>query len=110
MVAEMEIIETPVFTEQITKLLTAEDYRAFQVALALNPESGDLIRNSRGLRKIRWRRSGSGKSGGIRVIYYLVHREEVFLLCAYTKAKQENLSLEQVKILAGLVKQYLEET
>jgi hypothetical protein len=65
----MEIIETPIFTEQITKLLRDEDYRAFQIALALNPESGDLIRGSRGLRKIRWRRSGTGKSGGIRVIY-----------------------------------------
>ena len=105
----MEIIETPVFTEQIAKLLNDEDYRAFQIALALNPESGDLIRKSRGLRKIRWRRSGSGKSGGIRVIYYLVHREEIFLLCAYSKRKQEDLSADQVKILAGLVNEYLEE-
>lgn len=38
----MEIIETPVFTKQIDKLLSTEDYRAFQLALSLNPESGDL--------------------------------------------------------------------
>jgi len=106
----MEIIETPVFTEQITTLLSDEDYRAFQNALALNPESDDLIRKSRGLRKIRWRRSGGGKSGGIRVIYYLVHREEIFLLCAYSKRKQEDLSQEQIKILAALVRAHLEES
>lgn len=105
----MEIIETPIFTEQITELLQDEDYRAFQIALALNPESGDLIRGSRGLRKIRWRRSGSGKSGGIRVIYYLVHREEIFLLCAYSKTRQEDLSTNQIKTLANLVNNYLEE-
>lgn len=104
----MEIIETLIFTEQITKLLSDDDYRAFQMALALNPESGDLIRGSRGLRKIRWRRTGSGKSGGIRVIYYLVHREEIFLLCAYSKTKQEDLKPEQIRVLADLVKNHLE--
>lgn len=100
-------IETPIFTAQISGLLPDEDYHAFQIALALRPDSGDLIKGTGGLRKIRWARPGTGKSGGIRVIYYLVHNEEIFLLCAYPKSKQETLTPAQAETLARLVSQHL---
>lgn len=79
----------------------------FQKVLIADPESGDLIRNSQGLRKIRWRLAGTGKSGGIRIIYYLVSGDEIFLLFAYTKSKQENITEEQARVLRALVDKHL---
>lgn len=54
--------------------------------------AGDLIQCSGGLRKVRWGRSGSGKSGGARVVtYYLGSEGRVWLLVAYAKAKFDTL-------------------
>jgi mRNA-degrading endonuclease RelE of RelBE toxin-antitoxin system len=104
----VHFVETPVFTKQITNLLEDADYQRFQVTLALNPEAGDLIRGSGGLRKIRWAAHGRGKSGGIRVIYYLIEDDEIFLLFAYPKNKQEDLSAQQLKILRSVVNEELQ--
>lgn len=103
----MIFYETAIFTAQITKLVSDESYSEFQQILIADPESGDLIRGSHGLRKIRWRLTGTGKSGGIRVIYYLVSGEEIFLLFAYPKSKQENITDEQARILRSLVDNHL---
>ena len=103
----MTFYETAIFTAQITKLISDDSYSEFQQVLIADPESGDLIRGSQGLRKIRWRLTGTGKSGGIRVIYYLVSGEEIFLLFAYPKSKQENITDEQARILRSLVDNHL---
>jgi len=66
----MEIFETSVFTRQIAQLIGAEEYRQLQGVLVINPLAGVVIKNSGGLRKLRWRSAGKGKSGGIRLIYY----------------------------------------
>ena len=68
----MKFYETSIFTTQIVGLISDESYSELQAALIVNPEAGALIQRSRGLRKIRWRLPGKDKSGGIRVIYYLV--------------------------------------
>ena len=81
------------------------DYRQLQVTLALKPRAGDIIRGSGGLRKIRWAARGRGKSGGIRVIYYLVADEEIYFLFAYAKNKQEDLDNVQLRILRNLVRE-----
>ena len=60
-----------------------------------------------GLRKIRWAGSGRGKRGGIRVIYYLVRDDRVYLLFAYPKNKQENLTSQQLKVLRKIVEMEL---
>src|SRR6266478_2218942 len=72
----MVFYETPIFTEQVVEFLDDDSYRELQSVLIREPESGNLIPRSRGLRKIRWRAAGRGKRGGIRVIYYLVSRED----------------------------------
>ncbi len=51
----MLIVETPVFTRRVLKLMSDEDYRARQQALVVEPERGAIIRQSGGLRKVRWR-------------------------------------------------------
>ena len=103
----MIFYETTIFTEQVTSLLDDNSYAELQQNLIADPEAGSLIRLSRGLRKIRWKLSGKGKSGGIRVIYYLVCSEEIFLLYAYPKSKQENITEDQARILRSLVETHL---
>lgn len=104
----MLFIETPVFTKQIKALLPDNEYRKLQEALLMRPEVGDLIPGSGGLRKIRWRAPGTGKRGGLRVIYYLdVPDDAFFMLVVYKKAKKENLTQEQIKTLRKLVEEWL---
>jgi mRNA-degrading endonuclease RelE of RelBE toxin-antitoxin system len=103
--SHVHFIETQVFTKQITSLLDEAEYRQLQVTLALKPRAGDIIRGSGGLRKIRWSVRGRGKSGGIRIIYYLVADEEIYFLFAYAKNKQEDLDNVQLRILRNLVRE-----
>ena len=103
--SRVHFIETQVFTKQITSLLDEADYRQLQVTLALKPRAGDIIRGSGGLRKIRCALRGRGKSGGVRVIYYLVADEEIYFLFAYAKNQQEDLDSRQLRVLRNLVKE-----
>jgi hypothetical protein len=99
-------IETPVFTRQIKALVEDEEYRLLQLRLVTNPDAGDLIPRSGGLRKIRVGVAGRGKRGGARVIYYWVTaRSQIYLLLAYAKNAQEDLSEQQLRTLRALVKQ-----
>ena len=105
----MRFVETPVFTKRVKELLADEDYRALQVALLLRPEQGPVIKGSGGLRKVRWARKGAGKRGGIRVIYYWHPEDQVFyMLFAYEKTAQADLTPQQLKILARLVREEFE--
>ena len=101
----MEFKETSAFTRQIVELMTDEQYRRLQTFLINNPQTGDVIKGSGGLRKIRWGAEGRGKRGGTRVIYYLeIDESTVFMLFAYAKNEQEDLTPEQLKILKNLIK------
>jgi mRNA-degrading endonuclease RelE of RelBE toxin-antitoxin system len=104
----MRFIETPIFTRELQKLLEDEEYRALQLALLFRPEQGILIPGSGGLRKLRWSQKGKGKRGGCRVIYYWDEKQETFyMLLAYAKSKQEDLTPTQMKVLARLVREEL---
>ena len=59
-------VESPLFTKQVHDYLTDDEYRIFQAFLAVSPDAGDVVRGSGGVRKVRWNRRGTGKSGGIR--------------------------------------------
>jgi mRNA-degrading endonuclease RelE of RelBE toxin-antitoxin system len=105
----MIFIETPLFTKLIQELLPDENYRLLQQTLILRPEAGDLIQGGGGLRKIRWGISGRGKRGGLRIIYYWdVPADTIFMLLPYRKNKQEELTPAQLKMLRGLIKEWLE--
>lgn len=101
----MVIIETTIFTRQVGKLLTDEEYRQFQVDLISRPDKGSVIPRSGGLRKIRLGYRGKGKRGGVRMIYYwVVNRDRVLMLYMYPKNVQDNLSPSHLKALAKMVK------
>jgi len=93
-------IEMPFFTGQLIDLVDDAEYTEFQKELLQNPKKGDVIPKSGGLRKVRMRLPGRGKSGGARVIYlHLEQRVVIVFFYVYTKAKSENLSAEQLKRL-----------
>ena len=96
----MEIVETSVYTEDITKLLSDEEYRELQVFLVEHPTFGDLIQGSKGLRKLRWKLKNKGKSGGIRNIYYYYEEKKtLYMIYVYEKSKTEDLAPKQIEIL-----------
>ncbi len=103
----MMIIETPIFTKLITELMSDDEYLALQEALIMRPELGVVIKNSGGLRKLRWALQGRGKSGGVRVIYYWMNADEqLFMLLAYPKNEQENLTDAQLSALRAIVQRW----
>lgn len=101
---EMVIIETSVFTKQVQKLLTDEEYQALQVELIKRPDAGVVIPGSGGLRKVRWSMPGRGKRGGVRVIYYwAVKQDHLLMLLMYPKNVQDDLTPAQLKMLRQIV-------
>ncbi len=105
----VRFIETSIFTEDIERELPLEEYGQLQLALLLRPTQGDLIRGSGGLRKLRWRRPGMGKRGGLRVIYFWEAMSETFyMLTMYRKNDQEDLTPRQRAALRQLVKEEFE--
>jgi hypothetical protein len=103
---DMEFIETPTFTRMITELLGNEAYRGLQNVLLENPARGALIRGGGGIRKLRYALPGTGKSGGIRVIYFWKQdQQQIYLLAIYPKSKKDNLSDKETAILRDLAKE-----
>lgn len=105
----MVIIETSVFTRQVTSLLADEEYQKLQMVLVARPDVGVLIRGGGGLRKVRWGAEGRGKRGGVRVIYYwATARDQILMLLMYAKNEQSDLSREQIAILRRIVEEEFE--
>lgn len=95
-----EFIESAIFSRLLPDYLTDDDYAAFQEYLCENPDAGDLVRGSGGVRKVRWARPGSGKSGGVRVCYYLRRPAgRVLLLTIYAKAVRDSIPGHLLKTL-----------
>ena len=89
----LTVVETHLFQRQWPLYWTEEERGAFASYIAENPIAGDVVPESGGIRKVRWGRAGSGKSGGVRVIYFTrISVGEVVLLTLYAKAKTNNLS------------------
>ena len=106
-ITSMEIIETPVFTKQVITLLNDDEYKMLQQYLICRPDAGALIVGGGGLRKLRWKLPGKGKSGGIRTIYYWDHQESIYMLFCYPKNEMEDLTRSQLLQLRKYGKEFL---
>lgn len=100
----LTIAEVPEYIRRSEKLLTEEERRDIVDYLAAHPKAGDIMEGTGGVRKLRWGRQGRGKSGGVRVIYY-VHSElmPLYLLTLFAKNERANLTRAERNELAGLV-------
>ena len=107
----MTVVETPGFIREAAAVLTDWERTDLISFLAANPEAGDIVPDTGGARKLRWRAHGRGKSGGARVIYYY-HNESLplFLLNVFAKNEKTNLTQaernEMKKLLPRLVTGY----
>lgn len=75
MIGLVTFVETKLFTKLVQQYLTDDGYARLQQLLIANPEAGDVIPGSGGVRKLRWGMAGRGKRGGLRVIYFLRLRQ-----------------------------------
>nr|WP_255758755.1 toxin [Neisseria lisongii] len=97
----------PAFIRYRNDYFDDESYRAFQNELLRNPEKGDVIQGTGGLRKVRIAdaKRNKGKRGGARVVYYwYVCRSQFLLFTVYGKDMQEDLSADERKLLAAMLK------
>lgn len=105
----MIFIEAAPFERWWPDYLDDDQYARLQVALMFDPEAGDVIRGSGGIRKLRWMAEGVGKRGGLRVIYYwAAAREHLLLLTLYRKSEVSDLTPREVRALRALVDQMLD--
>jgi hypothetical protein len=100
----MTVVETERFLKDVKPLLSDTEREDLVAFIGANPEAGEVIRETGGVRKVRWAVAGMGKRGGARVIYY--HHSErlpVFLLAAYAKNEKANLSRAERNAMKRLV-------
>ncbi len=89
----MTVVEIEQFLDAAARLLTDSERADLVAYVAGNPETGDIMPETGGVRKLRWAAKGKGKRGGVRVIYYF-HSERlpVFLIDIYAKNEKANLT------------------
>lgn len=99
-------IEVPLFTKRWREIgLTDDDLLQLQIMLLKDPESGPVIEGTGGIRKVRFPLENRGKSGSVRVCYTdFAEYEVTYLITAFTKKDQENLTDEEKSVLRKLVK------
>jgi hypothetical protein len=87
------VVETLLFQKQWPSYWMEDERGEFASFISTNPQAGDVVPDSGGIRKVRWKRRGTGKSGGVRVIYYIRNgAEELVLLTLYAKSTTDNLT------------------
>ncbi len=100
------VAETESFQKKVGRLLFENEKAELIAYLSMHPNAGVLIKGAGGIRKLRWARSGRGKSGGVRVIYYF-HSQEMplYLLTLFGKNEKANISREEINNLSRMVKE-----
>lgn len=104
-------IEVPTFSRKWKELgLTDDNLRELQKILLNNPQAGDVVRGTGGLRKIRIPLENIGKRGGGRVIYVdIEYKETIYFINVYTKNEKDDLTEEEKRAFKAVVKILKEE-
>lgn len=85
-------IESSTFERIRSSYLDEDEYAQLQQSMMQDPEAGKVVPGSGGVRKLRWRRPGMGKRGGLRVIHFVRYEpNEIWMLAIYAKAKSDNV-------------------
>ena len=94
------VIETPVYSSKVNRILTEDERDTFAAFISTNPISGTVIRGSGGIRKVRWAQQGRGKSGGARIIYYnRLANGEIWLLTIYAKGDRATIPPHELRLI-----------
>jgi hypothetical protein len=100
----MAVVEMPEFLARSKAILTEAERTALVAHLGANPEAGQLVPGTGGVRKIRWGAPGRGKRGGARVIYYYCNQSiPLFVLDIYAKNRTADLSQADKRSLKRLL-------
>jgi hypothetical protein len=99
----IEFVETSIFTRQIKELATDDELKDLQAELIAQPDKGDIIKGTGGLRKVRMAVGNKGKSGSIRVLYVLALVDKIYLVLAYPKSVKDSLTAEEKAKLKQIV-------
>ena len=88
------VIETEAYLRDAKDAGMSEHERTAAVDLvAVDPEAGDVLQGTGGVRKARLAGKGKGKSGGYRIVWYFGGEDiPVFLLTVFGKGEKANLS------------------
>ena len=98
--AMFTFIESSIFERILPVYLDDDEYSELQQFLMQNPEVGELVPGSGGVRKVRWARPGMGKRGGLRIIYFVRYQpNEFWMLTLYAKSKREDIPAHILKQL-----------
>ena len=104
------VVETPSYLADAERLFSGDERAAIVDSLAADPHCGVLIPGSGGIRKVRFGFGGRGKRGGARVIYLFGGSDvPVFLLAAFAKNEQSDLSPAERSALGKHVAKMLED-
>jgi hypothetical protein len=88
----LTVVETPSFTRLWPDYWTEDERGAFCAWIAGNPLAGDVVPGTGGVRKVRWSLLGSGKQGGVRVLYYnRLANGRIWLLLIDAESARDNL-------------------
>jgi hypothetical protein len=104
-------IELPPFGRHRAEYIDDDAFRQLQIMLMSDPEAGDAMPGTGGLRKLRFAddRRGKGKRGGLRVIYFWWEiRSQFWLFTIYDKDEMSDLTPAQRKALKEMIKTELE--
>lgn len=103
--APVTIVETNAYLRRAERLLTEEERTACSELIAYDPDCGEIMQGTGGVRKLRIALAGRGKRGGARVVYYF-HNESipVFLLDVFAKNEKANLTKVERNAMAKLTR------
>lgn len=97
------VVETELYLRSAERVMSEAERHAVVDHLAADPQAGDVIPGSGGIRKVRVPLDGRGKRGGGRVLTFYFTDRAVYLLLAYAKGDQANPSAEQMRVLKRLI-------